>query len=76
MIEENLNDVADIYSKPGRKTYETNKTRVKDSDITWSLDFIDMIDNGKKSNGDYRYISAVNNRYSLYGLIFPISGSC
>ena len=40
--------IDEIYMKPPKKNYETNKIVNKHIDDTWSLDLLDMIDYGSK----------------------------
>ena len=40
----------EIYSKPLKKNYPTNKTDVYHIDDIWSLDILDLKDYGPKNN--------------------------
>ena len=40
--------IYEIYSKPPKKNYATNKTDVYHIDEIWSLDILDLKDNGPK----------------------------
>ena len=42
--------INETYSKPPHKNYETNKTKIKSIDDTWSSDLLDMNDYGPKNN--------------------------
>ena len=42
--------INEIYSKPPKKNYETNKTLLKSIDETWSADLLQMDDYGVKNN--------------------------
>ena len=56
--------IDEIYMKPPKKNYETNKIVNKQIDDTWSLDLLDMIDYGtKKNNNGYRYILVVIDNF-------------
>ena len=51
--------INEIYSKPPKKNYETNKTLLIFIDETWSADLLQMDDYGVKKNRDYKYILTV-----------------
>ena len=38
--------INEIYSKPPKRNYETNRTIVKHINDCWSIDILDMIDYG------------------------------
>ena len=42
--------INEIYSKPPRKNYITNKTNVYHIDDIWSLDILDLKDYGSENN--------------------------
>ena len=42
--------IDEIYSKPPKKNYPTNRTMIKSIDDTWSSDLLDMKDYGIKNN--------------------------
>ena len=69
MVKQSLIDIfiKQIYSKPVRKNYDTNKTVVKNVDFTWSIDLLHMIDHGLKNNKCYRYILVAIDIFSNYG---------
>ena len=46
--------IDEIYSKPPRRNYPTNKTIFKSSDDAWSSDLLDMTDYGNKYIKDYQ----------------------
>ena len=46
--------IDEIYSKPPKTKYPTNKTDVYHSDDIWSLDILDLIDYGPENNRVYR----------------------
>ena len=64
--------IDEIYSKPPKKNYPTNKTIIKSIDDTWSSDLLDMNDYGSKNNKVYRYILVVIDNFSKYGWTIPL----
>ena len=48
--------IDEIYSKPPKKKYETNKIIYNHIDEMWSIDLADMIDYKTSNNKGYRYI--------------------
>ena len=44
----------EIYFKPPKKNYATNKTDVYHIDDIWSLDILDLKDYGSENNRGYR----------------------
>ena len=46
--------IDEVYSKPPKKNYPSNKTIIKSIDDTWSSDLLDMNDYGSKNNKGYR----------------------
>ena len=59
--------INEIYSKPPKKYYNTNKTNVHYIDDTWSLDILDLKDYGPKNNRGYRYVLVIIDNFSKYG---------
>ena len=59
--------INEIFSKPPKKNYETNKTLLKSIDDTWSADLLQMDDYGVKNNRDYKYILTVIDNFSNFG---------
>ena len=59
--------INDIYSKPAKKCYSTNKTDVYHTDDTWSLDILDLKVYGPKNNRGYRYVLVVIDNFSKFG---------
>ena len=47
--------INEIYSKPPKKNYATNKTDVYHIDVIWSLDVLDLKDYGPKNTKEYRF---------------------
>ena len=64
--------INEIYSKPPRKYYPTNKTDVYHIDDTWSLDILDLKDYGPKNNRGYRYVLVTIDNFSKYGWTIPL----
>ena len=64
--------IDEIYSKPPKKNYPTNKTMIKSIDNTWSSDLLDMNDYGIKNNKGYRYILVVVDNFSKFGWTIPL----
>ena len=64
--------IDEVYGKPPRKNYPTNKTMIKSVDDTWSSDLLDMNDCGPKNNRSYRYILVVIDNYSKFGWTIPL----
>ena len=64
--------VDEVYSKPPKKNYPTNKTMIKSVDDTWSSDLLDMNDCDPKNNKRYRYILVVIDNFSKFGWTIPL----
>ena len=64
--------INEIYSKPPRKNYATNKTDVYHIDDIWSLDILDLKDYGQENNRGYRYVLVVIDNFSKYGWTIPL----
>ena len=64
--------IVEIYSKPPKKNYHTNKTDVYLIDGIWSLYILHLKDNGPKNNTDYRYIQLVIDSFSKFGWTIPL----
>ena len=64
--------INEIYSKPPKKNYPTNKTNVYNIDDIWSLDILDLKDYGPENNRRYRYVSVVIDNFSKYGWTIPL----
>ena len=58
--------VDEIFSKPSRKDYPTNKLIYNHIDETWSSDLADMIDYKISVNKSYRYIFAIKENSTKY----------
>ena len=74
MVKQSLIDtfINEIYFRPPKKNYSTNKTIVKHIDDTWSMDLLDMVDYGVKNNKGYRYILVVIDNFSKFGWVVPL----
>ena len=74
MVKQSLIDtfINEIYSKPPKKNYSTNKTIVKHIDDTRSMDLLDMVEYGVKNNKGYRYILVVIDNFSKFGWTVPL----
>ena len=59
--------INEIYSKPPKKYYPTNKTDVFHIDDTWSLDILDIKEYGPENNRGYRYVLVVIDNFSRFG---------
>ena len=64
--------INEIYSKPPKRNYATNKTDVYHIDDIWSLDILDLKDYGPKNNRGYRYVLVVIDNFSKNGWTVPL----
>ena len=64
--------INEIYSKPPKKYYPSNKTDVYYIDDIWSLDILDLKDYGSENNRGYRYVFVVIDNFSKYGWTIPL----
>ena len=64
--------INEIYSKPPRKNYITNKTDVYYIDDIWSLDILDLKDYGPENNRRYRYVLVTIDNFSKFGWTIPL----
>ena len=64
--------INEIYSKPPKKYYATNKTDVYRIDDIWSLDILDLKDYGPENNKGYRYVLVTIDNFSKYGWTIPL----
>ena len=58
------NFVDEIYSKPPRKSYPTNKIVYNDIDEIWSIDLTDFSDYKTSNNKGYKYIFITTEIFS------------
>ena len=64
--------INEIYSKPPKRNYATNKTDVYHIDDIWSLDILDLKDYGPENNRGYRYVLVVIDNFSKFGWTIPL----
>ena len=64
--------INEIYSKPPKRYYPTNKTDVYHIDEVWSLDILDFKDYGPENNRGYRYVLVIIDNFSKYGFTIPL----
>ena len=64
--------INEIYSKPPKKNYVTNKTDVYHIDDIWSLDILDLKDYGPENKRGYRYVLVIIDNFSKFGWTIPI----
>ena len=64
--------INEIYSKPPKKNYVTNKTDVYHIDDVWSLDILDLKDYGPENNRNYRYVFVIIDNFSKFGWTVPL----
>ena len=64
--------INEIYSKPPKKNYITNKTDVYHIDDIWSLDILDLKDYGPENNRVYRYVLVTIDNFSNFGWTVPL----
>ena len=64
--------INEIYSKPPRRNYPTNKTNVYHIDDIWSLDILDLKDYGPENNRGYRYVLVTIDNFSKIGWTTPL----
>ena len=64
--------INEIYSKPPKRNYITNKTDIYHIDGIWSLDILDLKDYGPENNRGYRYILVVIDNFSKFGWTVPL----
>ena len=58
----------EIYSKPPKKVYITNKTDAYHiDDIWWNLDILDLREYGPENKRGYRYVLVVIENFSKNG---------
>ena len=70
------NIINQVYSKPLKENYPTNKTVVYHIDEICSLDILDLKDYGPENNRDFRYVIVVFNKFSNFGLTVPLKKKC
>ena len=60
--------MSEIYSKPPKKNYLTNRTDVYHIDDIWGLGLLDLKNYGPENNRVYRYVSVIIDNFSKFGL--------
>ena len=64
--------IDEIYSKPPKKNYPTNKIIYNHIDEIWSIDLDDMIDYKTSNNKRFRYIFVIIDNFSKYLWAIPL----
>ena len=64
--------INEIFSKPPKKKYSTNKTDVCYIVEIWSLDILDLKDFGPENNRSYRYVLVIIDNFSKFGWRVPL----
>ena len=64
--------IDEIYSKPPKKNYPTNKIVYYNIDEIWSIDIADMSDYKISNNKSYRYIFIVIENFSKFLWAIPL----
>ena len=64
--------VDEIYSKPPKKNYPTNKIVYNNMDEIWSIDLIDMIDYKISNNKQFRYTFIIIDNFSKHFWAIPL----
>ena len=58
--------IDEIYSKPPKENYETNKIIYNHIDEIWSIDLADFSDYKTSNNKGFWYIFIIIDKYSKY----------
>ena len=64
--------INEIYSKPPKKNYATNKTDVYHIDDIWPLGILDLKDYGTENIRGYRYVLVIIDNFSKYVWTIPL----
>ena len=64
--------INEIYAKPPKRNYPTNKTDVHHIDDIWSKETLDLKDYGKENNRGYRYVLVIIDIFSKFGWTIPL----
>ena len=67
--------INEIYSKPLKRNYPTNKTDVYHNDDIWSLDILNLKVYGPENNRGYRYVLVIIDNFSIFGWTIPLKKS-
>ena len=62
----------EIYSKPPRRNYPTNKIVYNHIDEIWSIDLADMVDYKISNNTGFRYIFVITDNFLKYLWVIPL----
>ena len=58
--------ISEMYSKPPRRNYPTNKIIYNHIDEIWSIDLADMVDCKTSNNKGFRYLFIIIDKSSNY----------
>ena len=58
--------IDEIYSKPPKRRYQSNKRTYNHIDEIWSIDLADFLDYKTSNNKGFRYIFVLIDNYSKY----------
>ena len=64
--------INEIYSKPPKRNYPTNKVIYNHIDEIWSIDLADMIDYKISNNKGFRYIFIIIDNFSKHLWAVPL----
>ena len=64
--------INEIYSKPAKRNFITNKTDVYHSDDIWSLDILHLKNYGPENNRGYRCVLVIIDIFSRFGWTVPL----
>ena len=64
--------IKEIYGKPPKKNYTTNKTDIYHIDDIWSLDILDLKDYGPENTRGYRFVLVIIDNVSKFGWTVPL----
>ena len=59
--------INEIYSRPPKKNYATNRTDVYNINYIWSLEILDLKDYGLENNRGFRYVLVIIDNFSKFG---------
>ena len=62
----------EIYFKPRKKIYATNKIDVYHIDDIWAFDILDVKDYRPDNNKGYRYVLVIIENFSKFGWTVPL----
>ena len=68
--------INEVYSKPPKKKYATNKTDVYYIDNAWGSDKLELKIYGLENNRGYRYILVIIDNFSEFGWRVPLKKNC